>query len=134
MREVSLLMFFLSVTLAVSAQELKKFEHSHYVATKGEVVEYDTAMVMNIEEVRRQFEIEQRKDRLIDSLQNLVLRKEENVPAVADAPEQQLFDRIEKIEKTVDRIAEKKPHWTMNPLLWLSVGLIAGVYLVDPPN
>lgn len=134
MKKILVILFYF-VVLNTNAQGLKRFEHTHYIANKGERVLYDTAMVMKMSEVRDNFLRDQAKNRKIDSLQNIITSFR-NVDATQTimAPKDKYLERVIRIEATVDRIEKKSPHWTMNPLLWLGVGMGIGLYLIDPPN
>lgn len=104
---------------------------SHYLAKKGERVDFDTAMVIKLEAYRQEFREQQAQRELIDSLQNaLGLKRAETV--LAQEPDPALSPEQTSSLKN-EQLSEKRGglKWYFNPLLYLGAGLLMGVYLVD---
>lgn len=104
---------------------------SHYLAKKGERVDFDTAMVIKLEAYRQEFREQQAQRKLIDSLRNaLAQNRAETVSAQQADPalsaEQNSSLKTEQLSKKREGLK-----WYFNPIMYLGAGLLIGVYLVD---
>lgn len=103
---------------------------THYLAKKGTEVDFDTAMVIKLEAYRKEFQIQQAQNRLLDSLHHLLTTQQQQVPSLA-APSAVLTVAEQAQGQPVVVKEKKKLKWYFNPLMYLGAGLLMGVYLVD---
>lgn len=96
-------------------------QNKHYIARKGEKVDYDTAVVFQLTEYRKEWLKDRRilaeKDSLIDSL------KQRTIMAPAHSDYHFHFDQPQAEVKE----RRNKLHWTQNPILWMGIGTFIGV-------
>lgn len=118
-----LLGFFCS--MAAQAQE------THYMGTKGEVVDFDTAVIISLPAYRAEQEALKAKELLIDSLQMYYHFGEKNQQSIM--AEQELHQKIEGIAADLSDVKKEigRRRWFTNPLLFLGAGMLIGVYFVD---
>lgn len=116
-------------TLSVNAQ------HSRYLGTKGERIDYDTAVVINIDVYRKELQIQHYKDFLIDSLQQVnSMNAEKNQQTVMAS--QQMEEAVDKSISGLNenQAAKKNKKWYRNPVFGLGVGMLIGIYLIPANN
>ena len=124
------LFFIMATALSVSAQ------HRYYLATKGERIEYDTAVVVHISAYKKDLEILKEKDEIIDSLSNLNNKYEQKIQETIMATQKQEEEKemlIQNLQELKDNPPqqEKKNKWYLNPLFGVGIGMLIGVYSIN---
>lgn len=111
-----------------------KQQHRRYLATKGERVEYDTAVVVNVSAYRDDIRLLKRKDLVIDSLRAELnsLYGEKNQQTIMANQQQSAANSSISPEPGRTEVS-KKNKWYMNPIFGLGAGLLIGIYLI-PDN
>lgn len=124
---------FLCFICSLSVQAQQKHKHQRYVATKGDRIEYDTAIVVSIGAYRDDLRLLKRKDFIIDSLQTdlMGLQAERQQQTVMANDSQEKGKSSLEAGLPQSRVSKKKK-WYMNPIFSLGAGLLIGIYLI--PN
>lgn len=124
----------LMTCFSVQAQQKQQQQHRRYLATKGERVEYDTAVVINVSAYRDDIRLRKRKDFMIDSLKAdlAALYAERNQQTIMANQQQSEGNSNIQAELPGARVS-KKNKWYMNPVFGLGAGLLIGIYLI-PDN
>ena len=107
---------------------------THYLGTKGEVVDFDTAMIINLPAYRLELASQMAKDSLIDSLQTLYYDQKKQETLLAQQHFQETVEGIsEMLAERQEEGREEKPRlkWYRNPILYVGIGLLIGVYLIE---
>lgn len=131
MKLLMVLLLCLITSLLITSQPANA-QHRLYLATKGERVDYDTAVVISYPIYKQELQRQKQKDFLIDSLQQLNLQYADKTQA--SIMEQQSLETA--VDKSITGINEnqvrERKRWYRNPIFGLGVGLLIGIYLI--PN
>lgn len=123
--------FLMTLLLFVFVSFHAPAQHQYYLSTKGERVEYDTAVVVRISAFKEDLLLMKEKDSLIDSLRIVnKLYEERNLETIMAKERQE-----EAIDKFLTDLNENPPpppkhKWYMNPVFGMALGILIGVYLI----
>lgn len=103
---------------------------TRYLGTKGEVVEFDSAIIIRLSAYRKELKSMQAKDSVIDTLRSLYLHeKNRNTIMTSKTARDSTEELVAKPVALPRRPLFRR--WYFNPLLYLGAGLLLGVYVVD---
>ena len=103
---------------------------TRYLGTKGEVVEFDSAIVIRLSAYRKEFRSMQAKDSVINTLRSFCIHEKNrnSIMAKEDIRENPEGVVAQPVAPPTSPVFRK---WYFNPLLYLGAGLLLGVYVVD---
>lgn len=124
----------LALLLSLSFSFIANGQVTRYLGTKGEVVDFDTAIVISLPAYRLELATQMAKDSLIDSLQTLYYDQKKQETLLAQQHFQETVEGIsEMLSEKQEEKQEEKPRlkWYRNPILYVGIGLLMGVYLIE---
>ncbi len=125
MKRLLISLIFIGFFLPAEAQVTR------YLARKGEKVDFDTAIVIKLDVYRKEFQMQQTNNKLLDSLHQVLASQPTQETLLVQQPEEKPGEEV-PMGPTPPIVKEKsRLKWYFNPLLYLGAGLLLGVYVVD---